>query len=294
MNENKSVEASIGVLYTPELIDWNEMWKQARQNASWRTLEGPAWDGKAKRYKEWVKVNTYATQFLLSRIKMDTSSTVRDIGCGPGNLAVPLAKNVERVTALAISKEALKYVRENTDKEKLNNIRCVNKRWEDVVIGEDVDFCDVVIASRSLVWFDLKEALSKIDWAARQAVYLTRPVTINPRPFYEGAYRAVGRKYKPVPDYIYVYNLLYQMGIYANVVFFESESKIWYSDMDEAMEDWRWKMEKLKPHEKEKLRAYLVEHLEERNRTLELNTESRSKEALIWWEKGNRTERSVL
>jgi ubiquinone/menaquinone biosynthesis C-methylase UbiE len=269
------------------------MWKRAKQAASWKNRGIEDWDERARGFHEWVKANDYAEQFL-NRIKVDANSTVLDVGCGPGNLAIPLAKRVKSVTALDISKEMLDYVRKDADKEGLGNIKCVNKGWEDVVTGEDVEICDVAIASRSLVWFDLKESLSKIDRVSRQRVYLTRPVTTNLRHLYEGAYKAIGREYKSGPDYIYVYNLLYQMGTYANVEIFESKSRMCYPSLDKAVEDWRWKIGKLKPDEEERLRAYLMEQLEERNGTFELKTQSKWKWALIWWEKSDETERSAL
>ena len=272
-------------------IDWNEMWKRAKQTASWKDRWIEGWDGRASVFDKWVKADDYVEQFL-SKIRVNASSTVLDIGCGPGNLTVSLAKRVKSVTAMDISREMLKQVSEKASKEGLSNIKCVNKGWEDVVIGEDVEVCDVVIASRSLIWFDLKEALSKIDRVSRHLVYLTRVVSSGP--FDDMVYRAVGREYKPGPDYIYVYNLLYQMGIYADVMVFECRSRMCYPNLDKALEDWRWKIGKLKPDEEERLRVYLVEQLEEKNGIFEFETESMWKWALIWWEKGDGTERRVL
>ena len=270
-------------------IDWNERWKQVNQSASWRNRGEEDWDERAKEFQRWVKTDDYIEQ-VLSRIKVDASSTVLDIGCGQGKLTIPLAKRVKSVIALDISKEMLKYVSENAAGEGLNNIKCVNKGWEDVVTGEDIEICDVAIASRSLVWFDLKEALSKINRVSRQRVYLTR--VASPSPFDAGVYRAIGREYKPGPDYIYVYNLLYEMGIYADIKVFESGSRVCYPNPDKALDDWRWKIGKLKPGEEERLRTHLVERLEGGNGTFELRTES--KWALICWEKSAGTERSIL
>lgn len=273
-------------------IDWSELWKQALQAASWQDWGKAGWDKRAEGYYEWVKADDY-TEHLLSRIKVDTSSTVLEIGCGPGSLAIPLAKRVKSVTAVDVSKEMLNYLSKDADRDGLTNIRCVNKRWEDVIVGEDIEIYDYAIASRSLiVWPDLKEALYKMDRVFRQRVYLVHAVGSGP--FNAGVYRAAGREYKPPPNYIHVYNLLYQMGIYANVEVFESNTRVGYLNLDKALEDWRGKIGELKPNEEESLRAYLVEQLEERNGTLALKAESKWKWALIWWEKSDETERSVL
>lgn len=274
-------------LHNISQIDWNKMWKSAKQVASWKNREAGYWNEQAREYYKQVRVDNYVER-LLSIIKVDAKSTVLDIGCGPGNLVIPLSKRVKCITALDISKEMLNYVRKDADQEGLTNIKYVNKKWEDVVIGEDVEVYDVIIASRSLVWFDLREALSKIDRISKKRVYLTRPV--SPSSFDVEVYRTIGKKYNPGPNYIYVYNLLYQMGIYANVQIFESKNRSCYLNLDKALDNWRWRMGKFKPDEEEKLRIYLSNQLQERNGVLELKKKLEWKWALIWWKKNNRNE----
>ena len=50
-------------------------------------------------------------------------NTALDFGCGTGRLIIPLAKRIEKVVGLDISKDILEIARINSEKNNLNNIR---------------------------------------------------------------------------------------------------------------------------------------------------------------------------
>lgn len=79
----------------------------------------------------------------------------------------------------------------------------------------------MAIASRSLVVEALEPALRKLDASAKYMVMITSKVGAGPRD--RRAMEAVRRNFPKGPDYIYVVNLLHQMGIYANVTFIDTE-----------------------------------------------------------------------
>ena len=71
-------------------------------------------------------------------------------------------------------------------KEGITNISCVQKKWEDVDLSQDLDGqYDVVIASLSLTMHDIRAALEKMDAASRKYVYLFWFVDM---PFWERMY----------------------------------------------------------------------------------------------------------
>jgi ubiquinone/menaquinone biosynthesis C-methylase UbiE len=72
---------------------------------------------------------------MLERIEIRPGWTVLDIGCGPGTLAIPLAKKAGSVTALDISSEMLKRLKSNADSSGLSNIRYLNSSWQDAFAG---------------------------------------------------------------------------------------------------------------------------------------------------------------
>ncbi|VUT23528.1 MAG: hypothetical protein MASP_00039 [Candidatus Methanolliviera sp. GoM_asphalt] len=264
-------------------IDWNEMWKEAMKKVSGKHEKVKQWDDLAKRMDEWMKRDDYSEK-VMQRIKLNQSWTVLDIGCGTGSLAIPMAKKVKHVTALDVSKEMLRFLRENAMKEDLSNITCLNRSWQDVGIDKDIDEHDLVIASRSLgVTLDLKEELTKMNRIAKRYAYVTWKA--SERKFDSGVYKTLGREYHEYPGYIYIYNILYQMGIHANVELIECKSRICYRDLEDTIDDWRWKISDLSDEEEKILKDYLVENLVETDEgTLEAPNE-RSRWALIWWEK---------
>jgi precorrin-6B methylase 2 len=140
-----------------EDIDWNKMWTEAMENASWKKRRGDMtefWDKRARRFSQSIKDNDRPAQ-IISKLDIDPSCTVLDIGAGPGTLTIPLAKTVEHVTVVEPSGGMLTCLKENAVNEGLENITCINKKWEDVHPGEDLDEYDVVIASYSLSMVDI-------------------------------------------------------------------------------------------------------------------------------------------
>lgn len=269
--------------------DWNELWRNAVENSSWKRRGKKDWDEGACEYQRWLDHDDYTPQ-ILNRIDADSDTTVLDIGCGPGNLTIPVAKKVKSITALDISTSMLDRVRTAAEKEGITNIFYMNKEWEGVIPDKDIGKYDVVIASRSVIWLDLREALSRIDRIARQRVYLTRFVGLNPMDV--KVYKAIEREYHPMPDYIYLYNLLYQMGIHAHIDIIETTHIMRYPDLTRAMDNWRWRIKDLSPEEEKRLKAHLEQYLDEKAGTGELQMESNWRWALIWWQKHEDNQRS--
>ena len=147
---------------------------------------------------------------MLDRIEVKPGWTVLDIGCGPGTLAIPLAQKAKSVTALDISSEMLKRLKINAEKSGLNNIQYLNSSWQDAFANGQVGSHDVVVASRSLMSGDMKEALSHIIAITGQAAYLTFPIVHLP--FDWEVYKAIGREKKKHPPYIYILQYAFSDG----------------------------------------------------------------------------------
>jgi ubiquinone/menaquinone biosynthesis C-methylase UbiE len=269
--------------------DWNEMWKKAMQNSSFRKRRtrdtAEYWDKRAKGFNESIKSND-RTEQVLAKLDIARDDTVLDIGAGPGTLAIPLAKRVKHVTAIDPSKAMLACLRENAVHAGLSNITCINKSWEDVAIRSDIAGHEIVIASHSLAMEDIKEAVSKMHDVAKRYVYL---FTFAGGRFWD--YDALwpilfGEEFRPGPDYILLYNVLYDMGIYANVEITKSEHKRRYSNLDEAVEQWMDNLDVSSPEAEGLIRAYLSEKLIEEAGALWSKQEMCS--AMIWWRKNKK------
>jgi SAM-dependent methyltransferase len=202
-------------------IDWNEVWRDGVIFFGGQPDNATHWDGFSASMNAALDKGNYGRN-VFERIKTNPEWSVLDIGCGPGLLVIPLAKSFKQVTALDISSEMLRYVRQNAAKENLTNITCVNRGFEYAVIGTDVKQHDVVIASRSMGYVkDLKQFLLNMNKAAKRYAYLTWGA--DDRPFDMGLYKAIGRPYGDTRSYIVIYNLLFQLGIKANIELFDCD-----------------------------------------------------------------------
>ena len=264
-------------------IDWNKMWMEAIKSASWRKHRGDMtkfWDKRARRFSESLKDNNRSKQ-ILSNVDVDPSCTVLDIGAGPGTLTIPLAKIAKHVTVVEPSTGMLTCLKENAKNEGLKNISCINKRWEDAYPGEDLNEYDVVIASYSLAMLDIKTALSKMDKVAKQSVYLFTFAGDHMFDYGELWPALYHEQYKVGPDYIYLYNILYQMGIKADVEISTTEHKQYYSNLDGAVEEWMENIDLSTPDAREVIRSYLSTKLIRENGTL-LSKNIMNAAAICW------------
>jgi len=228
------------------IIDWNELWKAIHVSSPGRTAKDrdPAavWDKKAASYQRATRDERRATEQDLTFLNLRPEDTVLDMGAGTGRLAVPLAGWVAHVTALDPSGGMLGILRERMEREGRSNYSCVQKRWEDVVIGRDIEPHDVVIAAYSLGFYDLGAALTKLDAAARRSVTLFWHGGEWRGPDEMALYRAVfgeeGALQKGYPDYLYAVNILHDAGIYADVRIYPAVWESSYDSIDEAIQNW--------------------------------------------------------
>ena len=267
--------------------DWNDQWKRARLNytlGQQRVCSADFWDGRWKRSAESGGAEDGRLQWFISKLNTDPESTILDIGSGPGVLAVPLAKKVKQVTAIDTSTVALKHLEEKAKKEGLNNIKCVGKKWEDIELGKDIKQHDIVVASYSLTMLDLIEALSKMSKAAKRAVYIFEAAGEKYWHYQELWPRLYGEEFVPSPDYIYIVNVLYQMGIYANVEASEYEIRQRFSTIDEAVQQWQENLNVTTLQATQTIRDHLLKTLEKEEDGLW--SKRTQKIVAIWWNKG--------
>ena len=264
-------------------LDWNRMWMEATENASLRKRRGDMtefWNKRARRYNESLKHNDRYIQ-MISKLDIDYECTVLDIGAGPGTLTIPLAKIVKHVTVVEPSSGMLACLRENATNAGLTNITCINRTWEDATPGVDIDEYDVVIASYSLAMLDMKAALSNMNSVAKRSVYLFTFAGDRVWDYNELWPKLYGEKFRAAPDYIYLCNILYGMGIYANVEITDTEYKERFATMDEAVEQWMDNLDATTPEAEEIIRSHLSENLVQEDGAFWLKHEMKG--AMIHW-----------
>lgn len=235
-------------------IDWNLLWKKAREEKTRRSKGAADWDRRAASFVKRNAHSLYNRKFI-QLLQPKKSWTILDIGCGPGTLALPLAQRVKKVTALDFSPKMLAILKQQAKNEKIKNISTHNLSWTDNWKKHGITAHDVTIASRSLAVKDLRPTLKKLTRYAKQKVVITDRVGHGPLD--PEAFKAVGRELKTGPDYIYTINLLYQMGIQATVDFIHLEDNQTYSSLNKAVASHEWMFRDLTPSEKKRLKKYV-------------------------------------
>ncbi len=276
-----------------DTIDWNEAWKAIDRHK--REKDGVAnYTGRWLDYKRCGRFNRRVQEDnwkqaweRVHAMKVEPSSRVLDIGAGPGTLAIPLAGTVRHVTAVEPSPAMLGYLHENMGKRGITNVSTIQKKWEDVDLNGDLDApYDIVVASYSLGVPDLREALERMDRVSSRYVYIFWFAgTMSPRlQYYRGIWEDLfGTLPYPRHTLTIIYNLLHQMGIYANVEITKADRSTRFSSVDEAVSDQQYELDLKDERQVAVLRDYLEKTLEPENGSYVLRR--RSHKAKIWWEK---------
>ncbi|MEA1866139.1 MAG: class I SAM-dependent methyltransferase [Euryarchaeota archaeon] len=271
------------------IINWNELWKVMR-SGYYRRSENPGsrWDERARRFNESAMRNRERTEKQLANLELKPDYTVLDVGCGTGRLAIPIAKRVKAVTAVDQSTGMLACLQENMERGGITNITSINKRWEDVELGVDLEQHDVVLSCNSLGVPDIQEAIEKMDAASKRYVYIIS----SAGRWMDGDMEAIlGRRSRSrgMMDYIFFCNLLHEIAIYANVNIQDTEYEQHYDSLDDAVNRWK-EMHDVPEDKEDALRAYLSGILITDSETGALSFKRKSKSATIWWQKNENTD----
>ena len=273
-------------------MDWNAQWGERLEKSSFRLRHqdlNTFWNIKAPAYCRMERAaGEKRARNIMARLPVEAETTILDIGSGPGTLAIPLAKTAKRVTALDPSQKMLNRLKESADQAGLTNICTISRRWEDVELHQDVEKHDIVIASYALSMPDLRGALIKMDQAATRAVYLYWYADDLSDSVYSDLWPRLfnGERYVHYPDYIYVINILHQLGIYANTEIVDDISDARFSSLDEAVIYWQQNFKTVSQKQTDIVRKYLSETLVRRNGAFFL--ERKKKMANIFWKKSSK------
>jgi ubiquinone/menaquinone biosynthesis C-methylase UbiE len=273
------------------LIDWNEIWKEqmARHNEMSNGMDCASyWDDEveAKYYWEMVKEKRDLIEGMVQMMGISSTSRVLDIGAGPGTLAIPLSKKVAYVTAVEPSGAMFNVLRKNIEENGLDNIDCVQKRWEEVDVESDLDSpYDLIVASFSLGMTDIKAAIQKMMKVSSGRVYLA---WFAGEPSWEKHSRELstllyGKNLsQPVPRSDVLFNVLCQMGIFPNVMVFPFELSRRFSSFEEAVDYFANQLRAKTDDQRSALGEALSQILEENEGSSVLKISSIN--MMIWWQ----------
>lgn len=274
--------------------DWNEVWKRklALNRSTPEFREGAdLWGGREQARRYAVRSETghaHRVAETMRDLAVSPGDRVLDIGSGPGTLTLPLARAGALVTAVDPAAGMLAELRAAAEEEELTAVTTVRGLWEGIDPTRDLQPpYDRVVASFSLAMPDIRSALAAMDAAASESgsVHL---YWFTDEPLWERLYLALwedlhGAPYHPKPKADCLFNVLYGMGIYANVLMRPLEGTTTFATLEEAVGHFAPRMSVETPEQRKILRDYFESNLIQRGDRLALVGSSTC--AAIWWRK---------
>lgn len=245
-----------------EPINFSAMYRKHKATTDFKGKTSSDWDEKSADMAQSTINSPYVNDFI-SRMNITGNEVVLDIGCGPGTLAIPLAKQVKEVIAIDFSTQMLEELQAYAAREGVTNIKTYHLSWEDD--WSALPQADIVVASRSIEVSDIDAALSKMSANATKACYLTYKVggsfvDMNILDF-------IGKKVKTKPDYWYIPIILYTQGFLPRVDYIETgRGSVRSGSEEEFVESLIWSIGSLEEEQQHKARKYYREVLVGQNR----------------------------
>lgn len=206
---------------TINAINFGQLYRDHVAAAGGREKPAAAWDARAANMSNSVSESPY-TQAFIHRMDLQGCESLLDVGCGAGAIGLALAPRLKKVVGVDYSRGMLDLFAANARAVGFNNTQAMQCAWEDD--WQDVPVCDVVVASRSTAVMDMADALQKLDSKAAKRVYLTNLVGGS---FIDrGLLDVLGRPTYSMPDYIYILNILYQMGRHPRLDYIEAQGRL--------------------------------------------------------------------
>jgi SAM-dependent methyltransferase len=272
-------------------IDWAAHWRELVETRR-VVIEGLAnqgpqtgfWDQRAGRYARRVQsldpTTDPLTQMLLGLAR--PGETVLDVGAGTGRYAIPLAAIASRVTAVEPAQAMRAQLEQALGAGGPTNIDLVASTWEAAQVAQH----DVVLCANVLYPIaDAAAFVTKLDAHARRVgaiIIRVDQMAAMIDPMWHAIWE---RGCPPEPGLLDLYNLLFALGIRANVRLAHRANPQRYADLDDALRQAHNQL--FLPMDDtehdDRIRAYLSKTLVPRDG--ELESPFAPQYALAWWEK---------
>lgn len=275
-------------------INWNDVWKRSMEandkipgsqpcSAYFENSEV------VEQYNHWAQnegVFNFKDKLLYEISKIEDLEKLRvlDIGSGPGRHTLPLSKMAKDVTAVEPSKAMLSCLKENLKKNDIRNVTCINEMWENIELGQNItDPFDIVISSFSLAYYDLESALKKMNDASSSYVFI---VYDTKSPVWEEIYRVVwpslyGVDYLPKQNVDCVINVLWQMGVYPNIIPCHHDELVEFPGVEKFLKSYMIDLNLTTNEQKEVLNEYFNKYLVKKDGKIYFNMNTDY--SIVWW-----------
>ena len=234
-----------------DTISFRERWRQLKLAHCAIPNYGSTqqfWNNKSKvdcvYLKRRPRDNSHADMARLETMNIPDGSAVLDIGAGPGTFAIPLARRGCKVTVVEPSPVMRDALSARLTKDRIRSVKVIPGRWEDVSAEELGGPYDAVIASYSLTMLDIGDAVLRMQSCCRGTVhlfwFLTPPAWVRVNTdlwpiLHGGAFPG-----EPLADWLW--QVLFEMGILANLRVEHRSPPASYNDTEEAIAEFRQRL----------------------------------------------------
>ena len=263
----------------PNDVDWLGFWAEKLSKKVDKD-----WDKAAPGFYKRTRKDDYQTA-LFDMLILDENDVVLDVGCGEGSVTIPIAKRVKKVIGIDSSPKMLEFLEKRAEENSITNIKTILKPIEEISYNEIGD-ADVVVCSRSLNGIiPIDEVLLELDKIANKYVFITIFGPENKK-IEKDFDKEIGIKTEDFPDYNYFFNILFNMGIYANIERFDLNNYREYDSIEDAMDNGKFRLDLYSDEEKELLKKYLERILayDEENEKY-YNIKDKADWIMVWWKK---------
>lgn len=254
------------------VIDWNHVWREMmEENLATRSSSrcSTYWDCQS-RAADYLRSSREEgldrIKAMIGVLALTSDSRVLDIGAGPGTLSLPLAPKVRSITAVEPAEPMANLLREEADLIKAENITIIQKHWEDTTASDLSPPYDLVIAAYSLGVTDLRSAIQQMQEVCSGTIYIFLSAGI---PFWEEMLVYLwphlhNSPYFPGPKMDVIWNLLYNMGICADVRVTPLTQVTRYASIEDAVDEYSPRMLVSETWQRDLLRQYIKNRLSKR------------------------------
>jgi 2-polyprenyl-3-methyl-5-hydroxy-6-metoxy-1,4-benzoquinol methylase len=243
------------------------------------------WDRRARGFHRATRVSaTNDPLYLFLRERVAPQHSVLDVGAGTGRFTLALASLAAQVTAIEPNASMLSYLREEVAASGLTNVRLLQSAWEDAPADLHAD---LIVCSHVLYpILNIEPFLKKLAAASNQACYLyLRAISIDnlTAPLWQHFH---GTERCQPPGYIHALDVLYELGIYANVTVVEAPFALSYPSLQHAEDELveQLILEDTAPTRTE-LRTLLTDWLVECDNGAWCSPEQMVTSAILWWQR---------
>lgn len=228
------------------------------------------------------KTPEFEAEFNRFKRFITRDSSVLDIGAGRGRLAVPLAKEVCKLTAIEPARIYMNTMKNKAARDGVGNMEFSDDLWADFPLQEKYD---LVYSTWSPAVND-PVSLMKMHEASRG--YCAIELMANPVSAWDFSGQIypliMGEKFRQPGNYLNIITTLYDYGIYANLETWQSDKEVKYQTQEEAMEVWKMSIGnyiKIDGDVEDKLKQYYCSRMkQDGSYTFNL---TRGVDCMIWW-----------